>query len=72
LLDPATSGTPRERTTNDRTSRHSKRSLTIELIEKSIVEHAWQADWIQPEPPASRTGKRAWQPHSSSIARAIT
>jgi glutamate synthase (NADPH/NADH) small chain len=33
-------------------------AVAIELIEKTIVEHAWQHDWIQPEPPASRTLNR--------------
>jgi glutamate synthase (NADPH/NADH) small chain len=32
--------------------------VTIKLIEKTIVEHAWKAGWIAPEPPESRTGKR--------------
>jgi glutamate synthase (NADPH/NADH) small chain len=32
--------------------------VTIEMIEKTIAERAWQEDWIQPEPPPSRTGKR--------------
>ena len=36
----------------------NERPVTIEMIEKTIVERAWQEDWIQPEPPASRTGKR--------------
>jgi glutamate synthase (NADPH/NADH) small chain len=33
--------------------------VSIKLIEKSIVDHAWQEGWIRPEPPAHRTGKRA-------------
>jgi glutamate synthase (NADPH) small chain len=33
-------------------------SVTIKLIEKTIVERAWEEGWIQPEPPATRTGKR--------------
>ncbi|HYT08706.1 MAG TPA: glutamate synthase subunit beta, partial [Rugosimonospora sp.] len=33
--------------------------VTIKVIEKNIVERAWQEGWIQPEPPETRTGKRA-------------
>lgn len=33
-------------------------SVTIEMIEKTITEHAWQQGWIRPEPPGRRTGKR--------------
>lgn len=32
--------------------------VTIKHIEKSIVEHAWQQGWVQPEIPRHRTGKR--------------
>ena len=32
--------------------------VTIKQIEKSIVDHAFREGWIQPEPPAERTGKR--------------
>jgi len=32
--------------------------VAIKLVEKTIVEHAWQNGWIQPEPPEHRTGKR--------------
>ena len=32
--------------------------VSIKLIEKSIVEHAWEAGWIKPEPPEEKTGKR--------------
>jgi glutamate synthase (NADPH) small chain len=32
--------------------------VTIKVIEKTIVEHAWQEGWIGPEPPEIRTGKR--------------
>ncbi len=32
--------------------------VSIKLIEKTIVEHAWSAGWIKPEPPENRTGKR--------------
>jgi glutamate synthase (NADPH/NADH) small chain len=32
--------------------------VTIKLIEKTIVERAWEQGWIHPEPPDSRTGKR--------------
>jgi len=32
--------------------------VSIKLIERSIVERAWQEGWIQPEPPEQSTGKR--------------
>jgi len=32
--------------------------VTIRQIEKSVIEHAWKAGWIRPEPPAIETGKR--------------
>jgi len=32
--------------------------VTIEQIEHTIIEHAFEAGWIQPEPPERRTGKR--------------
>ena len=32
--------------------------VTIKNIEKEIIEHAFRAGWIHPEPPARRTGKR--------------
>ncbi len=32
--------------------------VTIKLIEKTIVEHAWKKGWIKPEPPETLTGKR--------------
>jgi glutamate synthase (NADPH/NADH) small chain len=32
--------------------------VAIKLIEKSIIEHAFQHGWIKPEPPMHRTGKR--------------
>ena len=32
--------------------------VTIKLIEKSIVERAWDEGWIHPEPPEQNTGKR--------------
>jgi glutamate synthase (NADPH/NADH) small chain len=32
--------------------------VTIEYIEKAIVDRGFQERWIKPEPPASRTGKR--------------
>ena len=32
--------------------------VTIKNIERTIVDRGWQAGWIQPEPPAARTGKR--------------
>ncbi len=33
-------------------------AVTIKVIEKAIVERAFQESWIRPEPPAVRTGKR--------------
>ena len=33
-------------------------AVTIEYIEKAIVDRGFQEGWIKPEPPASRTGKR--------------
>ena len=33
-------------------------AVTIELIEKEIIEHAFQQGWVVPEPPGCRTGKR--------------
>jgi glutamate synthase (NADPH/NADH) small chain len=32
--------------------------VTIKVIEKRIVEHAWQEGWIKPEPPETRSGKK--------------
>jgi glutamate synthase (NADPH/NADH) small chain len=32
--------------------------VTIKVIEKTIIEHAWNQGWIKPEPPEARTGKR--------------
>jgi glutamate synthase (NADPH) small chain len=32
--------------------------VTIKLIEKSIVDHAWSEGWIRPEPPETRLSKR--------------
>jgi glutamate synthase (NADPH/NADH) small chain len=32
--------------------------VTIKVIEKTIVDHAWKEGWIKPEPPVTRTGKR--------------
>ena len=32
--------------------------VSIKVIEKSIVERAWEEGWIQPEPPEHNTGKR--------------
>jgi glutamate synthase (NADPH/NADH) small chain len=36
----------------------SEPPVTIKVIEKTIIEHAFREGWIQPEPPARRTGKR--------------
>jgi len=33
-------------------------AVTIKVIEKSIIEHAFKEGWIRPEPPRERTGKR--------------
>ena len=32
--------------------------VTIRQIEKTVIEHAWSAGWIRPEPPVEETGKR--------------
>jgi glutamate synthase (NADPH/NADH) small chain len=32
--------------------------VTIKVIEKTIVEHAWREGWIKPERPETRTGKK--------------
>ncbi len=31
--------------------------VTIKVIERSIIDHAWEQGWILPEPPAVRSGK---------------
>ena len=36
----------------------SEPPVTIKMIEKTIVEHAFKEGWIVPEPPEQRTGKR--------------
>jgi glutamate synthase (NADPH/NADH) small chain len=33
-------------------------AVTIKVIEKTIVERAWEEGWIKPEPPERRSGKR--------------
>ena len=33
-------------------------AVTIEMVEKSIVERGWAEGWIRPEPPSVRTGKK--------------
>jgi glutamate synthase (NADPH/NADH) small chain len=33
-------------------------AVTIELIEKQIIEYAFEKGWVKPEPPDRRTGKR--------------
>ena len=33
-------------------------AVSIKVIEKSIVERAWEEGWIHPEPPEQNTGKR--------------
>jgi glutamate synthase (NADPH/NADH) small chain len=32
--------------------------VTIKVIEKNIIDHAFQQGWIRPQPPQTRTGKR--------------
>jgi len=32
--------------------------VSIKLVERSIVERAWEEGWIKPEPPQEKTGKR--------------
>ncbi|MCC6585563.1 MAG: glutamate synthase subunit beta [Bryobacterales bacterium] len=32
--------------------------VTIKVIERTIVDHAWKEGWITPEPPDKRTGKK--------------
>jgi glutamate synthase (NADPH/NADH) small chain len=36
----------------------SEPAVSIKLIERSVVEHAWDEGWIHPEPPEQNTGKR--------------
>src|SRR5713101_5547367 len=36
----------------------SEPPVAIKLVEKTIIEHAFQQGWIRPEPPAVRSGKR--------------
>jgi glutamate synthase (NADPH/NADH) small chain len=36
----------------------SEPPVTIKMIEKTIIEHAFKEGWILPEPPEQRTGKR--------------
>jgi glutamate synthase (NADPH) small chain len=36
----------------------SEPPVAIKVIEKTIVDRAWEAGWIRPEPPETRTGKR--------------
>jgi len=33
--------------------------VSIKVIERTIIDHAWEQGWIHPEPPRTRTGKRA-------------
>jgi glutamate synthase (NADPH/NADH) small chain len=33
-------------------------AVSIKLIERSVVERAWEEGWIHPEPPQEKTGKR--------------
>src|SRR5277367_902077 len=32
--------------------------VAIKVIEKTVIDHAWEQGWIHPEPPAKRSGKR--------------
>jgi glutamate synthase (NADPH) small chain len=32
--------------------------VTIKLIEKNIIDHAWSEGWVAPQPPAQTSGKR--------------
>jgi glutamate synthase (NADPH/NADH) small chain len=32
--------------------------VAIKTVERTIIDHAWEENWIRPEPPAERTGKR--------------
>jgi glutamate synthase (NADPH/NADH) small chain len=32
--------------------------VTIEMIEKQIVDHGWKEGWVKPEPAANKTGKK--------------
>jgi len=32
--------------------------VTIKVIERTIIDHAWQEGWIKPEPPDKRTGRK--------------
>src|SRR5579884_785983 len=36
----------------------SEPPVAIKVIERTIIDYAWDQGWIVPEPPASRTGKR--------------
>jgi glutamate synthase (NADPH/NADH) small chain len=36
----------------------SEPAVSIKLIERNVVERAWDAGWIHPEPPEQNTGKR--------------
>jgi glutamate synthase (NADPH/NADH) small chain len=33
-------------------------AVTIKVIEKAIIERAWEEGWVRPEPPQVRTGKK--------------
>ena len=32
--------------------------VTIKVIERTVIDHAWEQGWIHPEPPAKKSGKR--------------
>ncbi|MCC7237776.1 MAG: glutamate synthase subunit beta [Bryobacterales bacterium] len=32
--------------------------VAIKLIERTVIDHAWEHGWLKPEPPQQRTGKR--------------
>jgi glutamate synthase (NADPH) small chain len=33
-------------------------AVTIKVIERTVIDHAWGQGWIHPEPPAKKSGKR--------------
>ncbi len=36
----------------------NEKPVTIKLVEQSIIDHAFDEGWVQPEPPERRTGKK--------------
>ncbi|SVC15871.1 uncharacterized protein METZ01_LOCUS268725, partial [marine metagenome] len=45
-------------TRNPEEKQKKKHSVTIEQVEKHIVERGWQEGWIVPQPPQQETGKK--------------